>query len=533
MVIYTPTAKSEAGGEQIIVDRIHRAVADMNLMLSRSRVNVTMRLVHQQQVDYDDIAERDIFVHHARLKISGDGYLDEVFPLAQRFGADAVSLWTGSDTIGAAGVSERPLLNDDPATIDGLTSDVMIGNSANDENFVFAHELGHTLGADHEPDDSNDTARLYAYGHVYRVADTFFGDIMSRTTVITPYYSNPEVRFRGVATGVTNKADNARAMRALAPYVADNSPTVVAQTAPSAALGPVFLARRGRALRFHVYLADDTAIDVSTLSNADINVSGKSASSVPAKLIRIDNPTPGAQRTAVYEVTLPRRAASPDGFTFNVQPGEIRDTAGLAVSAGALGLPTPDFGDRAGPSYAAAYELGNFTAGSAHFADHVGGGRYFQQDFDNYYYFTLKKAAYVTGTMTGLPGRGGLRILENPHVPGGDERSPLAISTPIGNNVQRLSIKLRPGNYYLVAGAMKRFWQYTFDLTTSRRPPEPPVSTAQPSSNAAAGHLLSPAAAKYRSLNSHRFHATIARNSSEDLFKAADENQDVLTSVWL
>jgi hypothetical protein len=94
MVVYTPTAKAEAGGEQIIVDRIHRAVADSNLMLSRSKVNVTLRLFQQQQVDYDDATEHDVYTHFNRLTDAGDGYLDEVYPLTRQYGADAVSLWT-------------------------------------------------------------------------------------------------------------------------------------------------------------------------------------------------------------------------------------------------------------------------------------------------------------------------------------------------------------------------------------------------------------------------------------------------------
>jgi hypothetical protein len=527
MVLYTPSAKADAGGQQIIVDRIRRAVANMNLILSNSTVNVTVRLVHQEQVDYDDTRD-NIHVHGLRLDLPNDGYLDEVPSLAARFGADVVSLWIGLEAAsGPAGISGQPLVTDDPATLQGLFSNVLIGFVANSPDYVFAHEMGHTLGAGHDRVDDQDNAYVYAYGQIFKLNGTLFGDLMTGSVQEhIPYYSNPDVRFRGIPTGIADREDNARAMRLLSPYVADNAPTAIEDVSPpSATLGPVFLARRGRALRFHVYLADDTAIDVSTLSSGDFRVSSSGVTAA-ARLVRIDNPTAGAQRTAVYEVSLPRRATSPEGFTFNVQAGEVRDTAGLAVPAGALAAPNSTFADRAGPSYGSAYELGDFTAGSVRIADSVGGRYYSDSDIDNYYRFTLKKAAYLTATMAGLPGHGNVQVITDPHVPGGHEGSPLAISNSAGKNVQKLSIKLPRGSYFLITEAQK-YRRYMLTMTTSRRPAKsPPVSLSAPLAPAA----ISP---EYRALNFRPFHATMLLNSSEDPLKAADENQDVLNSVWL
>jgi hypothetical protein len=81
---------------------------------------------------------------------------------------------------------------------------------------------------------------------------------------------------------------------------------------------------------------------------------------------------------------------------------------------------------------------------------------------------------------------------------------------------------------------MKRFWQYTFTLTTSRRPIKLPDSSARVSKNTAVAPAAPvPVAPNYRALNSRASHAKITPSSSEDLLKAADENQNVLASVWL
>ncbi len=82
-------------------------------------------------------------------------------------------------------------------------------------NLSYAHEHGHNMGFNHDPANSGGTPSFpYAYGHY---VDGQFRTVMSYAAPCPggctrrPYFSNPDVLFTGLATGVAGERDNARA----------------------------------------------------------------------------------------------------------------------------------------------------------------------------------------------------------------------------------------------------------------------------------------------------------------------------------
>jgi hypothetical protein len=99
-------------------------------------------------------------------------------------------------------------------------------------NLSYAHEHGHNMGFQHNPENGSGPAFPYAFGHW---VDGNFRTVMSYSNPCTsgctrrPYFSNPAVNFNGAPTGVADQRDNARAGSQTAPIVAAfrTTPTTV------------------------------------------------------------------------------------------------------------------------------------------------------------------------------------------------------------------------------------------------------------------------------------------------------------------
>lgn len=90
-------------------------------------------------------------------------------------------------------------------------------------NLTYAHEHGHNMGFQHNPENGSGPAYPYAFGHW---VDGNFRTVMSYSNPCTsgctrrPHFSNPNVSFNGAPTGIADQRDNARAGTNTAPIVA-------------------------------------------------------------------------------------------------------------------------------------------------------------------------------------------------------------------------------------------------------------------------------------------------------------------------
>lgn len=89
-------------------------------------------------------------------------------------------------------------------------------------NLSYAHEHGHNMGFQHNPENGSGPAFPYAFGHW---VNGNFRTVMSYSNPCTsgctrrPYFSNPSVSFNGAPTGIADQRDNARAGNATSKIV--------------------------------------------------------------------------------------------------------------------------------------------------------------------------------------------------------------------------------------------------------------------------------------------------------------------------
>jgi len=124
--------------------------------------------------------------------------------------------------------------------------------------------------------------------------------------------------------------------------------------APTAVLDASDVTERGAATHaFTVTYADNVAVDVSTLDDSDIRVTGPGGFDQVAEFVNVDVDAAGTPRTATYSITAPDQGwdvAHNGLYTVYVATDEVEDTSGNPVEAGELGtfnvsIPQPPTAD--------------------------------------------------------------------------------------------------------------------------------------------------------------------------------------------
>ena len=200
LVVYTPLARSGAGGTAAIEAQIDLALANTNSAYSNSSIDMKLRLMHVEEIDYDEAGSYSD--HLYRLTDPVDGYMDQVHILRDEYGADMVALLVADgEYCGIAWL----MLNLSPA-FEQYAFSVTTWYCA--VNLVLAHELGHNQGCCHAPGDGGGCFQGGLYSH--SVGYRFFGNsgTLWRTVMAyspgtrIPNFSNPDILFDGQPTGV-------------------------------------------------------------------------------------------------------------------------------------------------------------------------------------------------------------------------------------------------------------------------------------------------------------------------------------------
>ncbi|MEU1707631.1 M12 family metallo-peptidase [Streptomyces sp. NPDC005706] len=223
LVVYTADAAAEQGGTAGIDQAARASAQSMNDALARSGIDGAVNVVHTEQVDYVESGDQGTDLHW----LSGD---PAVASLRNQYHADLVSLVVP----GVAGVAYKPSNNFGTATQDLAFSVVggqwLVPEAGTGEAGVFAHELGHNLGADHDWDTSPKRNKAYPYDHGH-VTPNGLVDIMAYNTASSckpncrrvPYYSNPNITVEGEKFGSIDgkrPSDLARLFNETIPIVA-------------------------------------------------------------------------------------------------------------------------------------------------------------------------------------------------------------------------------------------------------------------------------------------------------------------------
>jgi hypothetical protein len=193
-------------------DLIALAIEQANQSFRNSDLsNIKLRLVHSQQVDYDE-ADGEHFNHLYRM-VDGEGPFSKVRALRNEKRADVVALVV--DDPSGCGLSTR-------VAADAEEAFVVVHHSCASLTFSLAHEIGHIIGARHDIAlDKN--LSPFPYGHGF-VNGKKWRDIMSYKASCDgcpriPIWSNPRIRYKGDAAGALD-ADNARVILEQAERVA-------------------------------------------------------------------------------------------------------------------------------------------------------------------------------------------------------------------------------------------------------------------------------------------------------------------------
>ena len=203
LVLYTPNAQPSPSVSNI-KNTILTAVAYANQSFVNSQIDYQIELVYAGQTNYT--GSGDIDTDLLRFRNTGDGYMDEVHILRNKYSAD-VCVLLNYIYGGYCGVA---------ANIGATATNAFcVVNSACDvSNYSFAHEIGHLLGCRHDPYvDSNTTP--FAYGHGYVHPSYTWRTIMAYPDACGScprllYWSNPNVIYNGASMGTTATHDNAR-----------------------------------------------------------------------------------------------------------------------------------------------------------------------------------------------------------------------------------------------------------------------------------------------------------------------------------
>ena len=227
LVLWTPRALQNAGGEAQMRTGIDLAVAWANDAYERSGAEVRLNLVGAEQVDYVEAGggsepDSDTSLDLDRLANPSDGFMDGAHTRRDALGADLVSLLTGVGNF--SGIALLP----GSFTVVGAYEDW----SSYGVGSVFAHELGHNMGLSHDRYlvlGAGDEGLLpFSYGYVNKLAfqpnaaqEDCWLTIMSyhnRCTeagfggwsTVVPYFSTPDLLYpddEGAPLGVPKSSD--------------------------------------------------------------------------------------------------------------------------------------------------------------------------------------------------------------------------------------------------------------------------------------------------------------------------------------
>lgn len=222
LVLYTAQAARNWANRGGVLASIRNAGDYLNLVLRNGQLPVTANIVHVARAPavLDTVGREGVgpYQNDLSLRTLWNG---DVLQLRTRHRADVVHVFTGERTslLGACG---RAYLLTQGETAEDFSFRAY-GWTANscgsfDDAEIFAHEIGHNLGANHDPDNvtvitPEQAVAPYAFGHHNHEHIPNVGTIMSYRGQTEPYFSSVRIRPKRRTIGVGGEQENERALR--------------------------------------------------------------------------------------------------------------------------------------------------------------------------------------------------------------------------------------------------------------------------------------------------------------------------------
>lgn len=230
MVVWTPAAQTANGGAAAMQSLAQASIDNSNLTYLNSGIAQRLRLVHAQQVSYVERTSCGESAFDCALDDvsgNGDGFMDSVHALRDTHGADLVSLFINDSVYcGIAWLFSGSA---------GSGFSVLASNTCAVGNKSFVHELGHNMGAQHDPYVSPGPG-AWAYSHGIVNLASRWRDVLAYNNqcIDTPpgtscpriqYMSNPKLTYNGAALGDAAVRNNSHTLNKTAKAVAAFRPT--------------------------------------------------------------------------------------------------------------------------------------------------------------------------------------------------------------------------------------------------------------------------------------------------------------------
>lgn len=209
LVLYTTPVKNSLGGDAQAQAFAQSAIDTTNTTYLNSKIRQRVRLVFAQETAIAETGSLSSELPVVRADAT-------VAALRDQYKADLVAMISNSSDacgIGYLMGSANPL---NGFTVTSRTCAV--------GNLSFPHELGHNMGSQHNPENGSNPSYPFGFGHyvngVFRTVMSYVDPCTSGCTR-RPYFSNPEILFNGLPTGIDNARDNARSINNTADTIAN------------------------------------------------------------------------------------------------------------------------------------------------------------------------------------------------------------------------------------------------------------------------------------------------------------------------
>jgi peptidyl-Asp metalloendopeptidase len=177
------------------------AVAETNTGYTNSNIGINMELAGYYADSYSEVG--DFNTDLSRFSGTSDGYLDGYHATRDAIAADVNVLIINSGSYCGLGY-----LNSSASS-----AFVVVSRGCATGYYSFAHELGHNMGAHHDP--ANGSNSIYTYGHGYQYGNSWRTIMAYNCPSNCPrlnYWSSPQITYGGVAMGNANQSDNRRVL---------------------------------------------------------------------------------------------------------------------------------------------------------------------------------------------------------------------------------------------------------------------------------------------------------------------------------
>ena len=212
LVVYTAAVLRQAGSLPVLRAAIDAVTAETNQTFVNSNIPIRLNVVYKGQVEYN---EGGTSMHEAvawaPLNLGN---------LRDTTGADIVSLWTTQNDVCGTAVPTTPY---NELSVSLMPWSV-VNYSCAISGYVFAHEIGHLLGAGHDEDRNLLGIGYHSYSRGYQKPGSY------RTVMAYPcsgqpcpwigYWSSPRTFVNGQPLGIAGVTDNARTLNRLRFFVA-------------------------------------------------------------------------------------------------------------------------------------------------------------------------------------------------------------------------------------------------------------------------------------------------------------------------